>query len=223
MQISVAFLSRMVKVVTAAMLALFIAQSARAEVYDFNRFLSGGGGGTLPERQRIVTTAGARVCVDISENRGTTNRVTFTVWNQIPQLKSRIGEIAFDTGRHKDLFTGMSVIYRSPGMSPRVQRKFSHAFLPELAGDFAVLMPWPDGVTPGKSLIIAATLGPGKSFADVMNALREGQDPSTAKMGFRVGAIVTHILGGPPPGVATINDDGGFLLTSVSTRCRAPT
>lgn len=222
MQNSVRLLSHMAKVVTSAALALFIAHSARAEVYDFNRFLSGGGGGTLPERQRIVTAAGARVCVDIRGDPGTPNRVTFTVWNQIPQLKSRIGEIAFDVGRHKNLFTSMSVLYHSRGMTPRVQRKFAHAFLPEIAGEFAVLMPWPDGVTPGKNLVIVATLGPGKSFSDVMNALREGQNPSTSTTGFRVGVIVTHILGGPPPGVATINDDGGFLLTSVSTRCRAP-
>lgn len=214
-------LSGFAKFLATGTLALVAAQAACAEVYDFNRFQYGGGGGTLPDKQRIVTTAGAGLCVDISEGRGATSRVLFTFWNQIPQLKSRIGEIAFDTGRHKSLFSSMSILTQSPGLKPSIQRQFSHAFLPGIAGDYAVLLPWPDGITPGKSVVVAATLAPGKTYADFKSALREGLTPSTATKGFRIGVIASHILGGPPRGVATINDDGGFALTSAPTRCRA--
>ena len=90
-----------------------------------------------------------------------------------------------------------------------------------ISADYWIALPYPDGITPGKTVVVSATLGSGKTFASVIGALAEGFNPATAANGLRIGVIASHILGGPPPGVATINDDGGFLLTGPSARCRA--
>ena len=194
---------------------------ASAEVYDFNRFVRGGGGGLDPAKQRIVTGAGAFICVDIRGSRvPPASRVLFTFWSQMPDPKSRVAHIVFDTGRHTDLFGNVSILVQSPGLRAKVAPPKSHAMLHGLAPDYWIALPYPDGITPRKSVVVAATLASGKTFANVISALNEGLNPATATTGLRVGVIASHILGGPPPGVATIYDDGGFILTGISSRCR---
>jgi hypothetical protein len=203
------------------MLALGIPGVAAAQVYEFNRFVRGGGGGGDPSKQRIVQGAGANICVHIAPGGAASpNRVHFTFWNQFPEPRSRIQQIAFDVGRHSDLFSAMTIMLQSPGVNGRVVPPRSHAMLHGISADYWIAALYPGGITPGKMLVVSATLGSGRTFANVIGALNEGANPATAASGFRIGVTASHILGGPPPGVATINDDGGFLLTGPSARCR---
>ena len=78
----------------------------------------------------------------------------------------------------------------------------------------------PDGLSPGRLISISATLGAGKTITDVFNALNEGLNPTTGANGLRVGVVVLYLLGGPPPGVATVQDDGGFVMSGPSPACR---
>jgi len=208
--------------IVGAALALCAAGTAGAEVYDFNTFLSGGGGGQDPAKQRIARARGADICVDIREGRtASTNRVLFTFWSQIPERNSRIMSIAFDLGRHSDLFANMSVLVSSPGLKPQISPGRAHAFLPRFSPKYVVGFAPRNGMAPGNTLVVAATLANGKTYANVRSALSEGLNPATASTGLRVGVIALSLLGGPPPGVATIQDDGGFSMTSVSSRCRS--
>ena len=217
------FLSWRIRVaVSVGMLALSMPLVAGAEVYEFNKFVRGGGGGVDPAKQRMVVTAGVNLCVDIRPGGATSpNRVLFTFWNQIPEAKARIQQIAFDVGRHNDLFSAVTIMLQSPGVKGQVVPTRSHAFLYGISADYWIAALYPGGITPGKMVVVSATLGSGRTFANVISALNEGLIPATASSGLRIGVIASHILGGPPPGVGTINDDGGFLLTGRSARCRA--
>ena len=95
-----------------------------------------------------------------------------------------------------------------------------HPFLPRFTPDYAVSFEMEGRLPPGKSIVVAATLASGKTFGDVISAINEGLNPATAASSLRIGVIVLNLLGGPPPGFATIYDDGGFLLTTASSRCR---
>jgi hypothetical protein len=95
-----------------------------------------------------------------------------------------------------------------------------HAFLPRFTPDFAVGFGMEGPLRPGNTIVVAATLASGKTFGDVVSAINEGLNPATATNGLRIGVIVLNLLGGPPPGVATIQDDGGFLIAATSSRCR---
>jgi hypothetical protein len=210
------------KFVAAVAVAMSVAGGARAEVYDFARFLSGGGGGVDPQKQRIARQAGTYMCLDIRESRvPPANRIILTLWSQVPQPKSRIKTFVVDTGRHTGLFAGMSLMVQSPGLNGKVAPGKAHAFLPGISPDYSVIWPQSEGITPGKTAVVAMTLANGRTFSDVLQALNEGFNPATAANGLRIAVTATHLLGGPPPGVGTISDDGGFLLTSVSSRCRA--
>jgi len=211
-------------------LSLVSVEPTGAVTIDFNKFLSGGGGGTNPEKQRIAQGMGAHICVDVTEARGSSGTsVNFFIWSAIPQPKSRITTIAFDTGRHGDLFRGVSVLVQPRGVKAQVVPAQSHPFLRSLSPDYAVGFARPErpapgqlaaGLGPGDSMILSATLGPSKTFANVISALNEGLNPTTAASGLRLGVIVLYLLGGPPPGVNTIMDDGGFVIQSASPRCR---
>lgn len=211
-------------------LAMSATGTAHAQSYALGRFLSGGGGGTDPAKQRIAQQMGAYICVNVSPSGGpAAASVNFMLWSSIPQLKSRVTGVFLDTGRHIGLFNNITVLTQPHGLKAAVVRPSAHAFLPGLTPDFGVNFSYPRGPTPGSlaaglgpghSILISANLGSGKSFADVINALNEGANPATAATGLRIGVIVLYLLGGPPKGVGSIQDDGGFVISGGSPVCQ---
>lgn len=208
-------------------LALTAAGTASAQSYAFNRFLSGGGGGVDPAKQRIARSMGAYICASVTPSGG--SGVTFMIWSLIPQAKSRVTGIVFDTGRHAGLFSNVTVLTQPRGLKATATRPQAHAFLPGMTPDSGVSFAHPGGripgmlaagLAPGQSILISANLGSGKSFADVIRALNEGINPATAAGGLRIGVIVLYLLGGPPKGVASIQDDGGFVVSESSPVCQ---
>ena len=225
---SFSLLSTLRKVLGLLMLALGVAGGANAQGYDFSTFMSGGGGGIDPAKQKIARGMGAHICLNVSERPTPSgSSVQFTIRSMIPEPKSRIGVIAFDTGRHTDLFSKLSVTLQSLGMKAGMGSPEVHPFLPRFTPEYwvgiphtRIDLPGSTGFKPGNLVVVTATLGRGKTFANVISALNEGMNPATAASGLRVGVIVTYLLGGPPPGVGTINDDGGFVATRISSLCR---
>ena len=199
------------------------AGAAEAQVYSFNAFLSGGGGGQDPQKQRLAQQAGAFICLGVSPSPEA-NTVRFTIWSKIQQPMARINTVAFDLGRHAGLFSSIAVTMASPGVKGNVVPPQAHPFLRGMTPEFWVDVPQkghmkPDGLSSGRLIAISATLGAGKTITDVLNALNEGLNPTTGANGLRVGVIVLYLLGGPPPGVATIQDDGGFVTTASTPAC----
>ena len=198
--------------------------AARAQGYDFNRFLSGGGGGQDPAKRQLAQSMGAHVCLGVAQGRqpGT---VDFLVWSRIPQPNSRVTVVAFDLGRHAGLLRSVSVNFGSPGVKGVVAPPQAHPFLRGMTPEFWVDVPQAghlksEGLGPGRMISISAVLGPGKTAHDVLAALHEGLSPTGGASGLRVGVIVRYWRGGPPPGVATIQDDGGFVTAGPSNACR---
>ena len=197
---------------------------AHAQGYDFSQFLSGGGGGQDPQKRQLAQSMGAYICLRITPGQEP-NTVSFTILSRIPQPNSRIGSIVIDVGRHSDLIRAVKVAFVSPGVTASVIPAQLHPFLRGLSPDFWIQVPQkghlnPEGLAPGRLVSIAATLGPGKSINDVFNALHEGLSPASGSAGLRVGVVVLYLLGGPPPGVGTIQDDGGFVTARPSSACR---
>lgn len=224
MSLNIALCTSVRRAASAIFIALSLVGVAHAQVYDFNRFLSGGGGGQDPQKKRIATSMGAYICLHVSPGTAT-NTVNFTILSKIPQANSRIGYVAFDLGRHAGLFQGVTVPFASLGVKGNPVAPEVHPFLRGMTPDFAVGVPQsghlkPEGLSPGRMIVISATLGPGKTITDVFNALHEGLNPTTGANGLRVGVIVLYLLGGPPPGVGTIQDDGGFVTAGPSAACR---
>lgn len=218
------FQSSLPRFVGAAALALSLTGVASAQVYSFNQFLSGGGGGQDPQKQRLTTSMGAYICMGIGPGTDR-NSVRFTIVSKIPQPNARIGAIAFDLGRHAGLLRSVAVTTASPGVKASVAPAQTHPFLRGLTPEFWIGVDSkghlkPDGLSPGRLLAISATLGDGKTIDDVFKAFHEGLNPTTGANGLRVGVIVMYLLGGPPPGVGTIQDDGGFVATGPSDTCR---
>lgn len=224
MFISIKLVSSVRQVLCAGLLALGLSGTAEAQVFSFNAFLSGGGGGVDPQKKRVAQQQGAFICMTVGP-APEPNTVRFTVFSKTPQPRSRITTVVFDLGRHAGLFQGVAVAFASPGAKGQVVPAQQHPFLRGLSPEFAVSIPQqghmkPDGLSPGRMIAITARLGPGKTLGDVLNALNEGLNPTTGASGLRVGVIVLYLLGGPPPGVATIYDDGGFGMTAASPACR---
>jgi hypothetical protein len=221
---STILLSRIRRVFGTGIVALGVAGAAGAQVYSFNTFLRGGGGGQDPQKQRIARQSGAFVCLGVSPGTER-NTIRLMIASRIPQPNSRIGAIAIDMGRHAGLFRSVAVAMASPGVKGIVVPPQPHPFLHGMTPEFWIDVPQrghlkPDGLGPGKLIAITATLGEGKTVTDVLNALNEGLNPTSGVNGLRVGVIILYLLGGPPPGVATIMDDGGFVTTRASTACQ---
>lgn len=215
-------LPRIAKILGAGAVAFLVAGAASAAVFDFARFVSGGGGGSDPQKKQIATGMGRYICVDVGASPVPPgNSVRFTIWTKIPQPAARIRSIAFDLGRHSNLLSGVAVTLAPPDVKAAVIPAQAHPFLSGLSPEYWVDIPTrghvaPGGMTPGKLIVVTATLGPGKTLNDVLTALNEGLNPATAATGLRVGVIVLYLLGGPPPGTGTIQDDGGFVTTNAS-------
>lgn len=219
-------------ILVAGGLAFSLAASAHAVTYSFNNFLSGGGGGTDPKKQQITRARGAHVCVDVSENpESPASSVRFVIWSSIPELKSRITAIVFDTGKHSNLLSSVSVVVPPPGAKAQVVPGAPHPFLRSLTPEYSIGFSSSRkhvpgtlsavGLGPGDSIILSAALAPGKTYANLISALNEGINPSTAATGLRLGVMGLYLLGGPPPGVGTIMDDGGFATSAASPQCRS--
>lgn len=224
MFMSIEFLPSIRQVLGALLLTLGLAGVADARVFSFNTFLSGGGGGGDPQKQKVARQQGAFICMSVGP-APEANTVRFTVFSKTPQPRSRITSVAFDLGRHAGLFQSVAVAFASPGAKGQVVSAQQHPFLQGMSPEFTVHIPHqghmkPDGLSPGRMIAITARLGAGKTLGDVLNALNEGLNPTTGRSGLRVGVIVLYLLGGPPPGVATIYDDGGFGMTAASPACR---
>jgi len=208
----------------AALLGGLAAAAGHAQVYDFDRCLSGGGGGQDPARRALAQSMGAHVCLGVSPG-AEPGSVRFAVWSRIPQAHSRIGTVAFDLGRHAGLIDSVAVALASPGLQAGVAAPRAHPFLRGMTPEFQVDVAQaghlrPQGFGPGRMLAVQARLGAGRTYEDVLRALHEGLDPVGGATGLRVGVIVLYLLGGPPPGVATIQDDGGFVTAQPSAACR---
>ena len=204
-------------------LTLGFAAAANAQAYSFDRFLSGGGGGGDPQKQRLARQAGTFICLAVSPGPEA-NTVRFIIVSKIPQSRARINTVAFDVGRHAGLFSSIAVTMASPGVKGNVAPPQVHPFLRGMTPEFWVDVLHkghmkPDGLSPGRLIAISATLGAGKTITDVLSALNEGLNPTTGANGLRVGVIVLYLLGGPPPGVATIQDDGGFVTAAPTPAC----
>lgn len=207
-----------------ACLALSSAEPASAQVYDFGRFLSGGGGGQDPQKRQVAQSMGAYICVGIAQGADAST-VRFMVWSRIPQRNARIGSVVFDLGRHQGLIRSIALGPASPGVKPHIAQPENHPFLRGMTPEFWVGIPQaghlkPDGFAPGRALTINATLGPGRTINDLIEALHEGLNPKTGESGLRLGVTVLYLLGGPPTGVGTINDDGGFVTAGPGTNCQ---
>ena len=213
------------RVVLTVSLALGLAATASAQVaYSFDRFLSGGGGGQDPQKQRLAQQVGAYTCLGISPGPEG-NTVRFTIWSRSLQPRARVVNIAFDLGRHAGLFRSVAVVMASPGVKASVVAAQQHPFFRTMTPEFAIDIAHrghlqPDGLSSGRLIAISATLGDGRTIADVVSALDEGLSPTTGVNGLRVGVIALWLLGGPPPGVPTIQDDGGFVTAGHSPACR---
>lgn len=204
-------------------LTLGFAAAANAQAYSFDRFLSGGGGGQDPQKKQLAVGMGSHICVSVGPGTQA-NTVRFIIVSKIPQPRARINTVAFDVGRHAGLFSSIAVTMASPGVKGNVVPPQAHPFLRGMTPEFWVDVPQkghmkPDGLSSGRLIAISATLGAGKTITDVLNALNEGLNPTTGANGLRVGVIVLYLLGGPPPGVATIQDDGGFVTAASTPAC----
>jgi len=198
--------------------------SAYAQVYSFNQFLSGGAGGAHLERKRIVTTAGQYVCLSITP--GTTpNTARFMIQSRIPQPASRIVAIAIDLGRYSNLIRSVDVLLASQGVKAKVVPAKPHGFLRGMNISHLVEVAQrghlnPEGLGPGRMVTLSATLGDGVTLAQLIQAINAGTSTPAEARGLRVGVIINYLAGGPPPGVGTISDDGGFATTTPSAACR---
>lgn len=178
--------------------------------------------------QRSYAEAGNSICVDLTQD--SPEKVRFTIWSQIPQPATSIEIIKFDTGRHKDLFSDISVLSQSPGGTikkapPSDAYYNAHAYLPQFNADYVfrkdgTALYHPGGISTGESLALSATLSSGKTAADVVVALREGSNPATETSGLRIGVILYHLRGKRRNPNITEGDDGGFVTNAFSPRCQ---
>jgi hypothetical protein len=53
-----------------------------------------------------------------------------------------------------------------------------------------------------------------------MDALNEGLNPAREAYGLSVSVAGHNFLGGPPPGMMTINDDATFTLRGKASQCQ---
>lgn len=196
---------------------------ARAQVYDFRSFISGGGGGQDLQKRHMAQSLGAYVCLGVTPGTepGT---VRFSIWSRIPQPRSRVVDIAFDMGRHAHLLKGVSVLMSSQGVKGKVIPAQPHPFLAGLNPTYWINIDSkghhaPEGLSPGRMIVLNAKLGDGVTINQLLEALHEGMSPTAGQRGLRIGVIVLYLLGGPPPGVATIQDDGGFVVAGTGQAC----
>lgn len=209
--------------IAAVALSLGLVGNGMAQGFDFNRMVSGGGGGggTDPAKRKIVSERGRYICLDVKPGPG--NQAVFTIWSMIPEPKNRLNKIEFDTGKRRpELISSLKVTFLPPGIKSQVTTS------PGSGKRFQVLLPYEHfgpgksrgGIGTGNVILISATLGPGQTYADLRNALHEGLDPAREAYGLRVSVAGHNFLGGPPPGVGSIQDDATFSLGGPAPQCQ---
>jgi hypothetical protein len=192
------------------------AGKAHAVGYDFRNVA---GGQKIPQ----IEQAGRYICLDASPGAG--GGVVFTIWSNIPQPVSSIVTIFIDTGRFQDLFTDFRVLAQTADGNIARGKPFTHAYFQKFSPDFAFFKPQgplyhPGGINPGDFLVLAATLGPGRTFQDVITALNLGMNQASGVEGLRVAVIVHHLKGKRLDPNVTLMDDGGFMINAQTPNCQ---
>lgn len=204
--------------IVAFALAMSSSECAFAVGYDFKLV---GGGQVRP----VMVQAGSYICVDVKQNfSAPAPAVVFTVWSNIPNPYARLFRLSFDMGNHSDLFTSVSVALQSPGLKMGVMPATPHPFIPKFNPTYAIGLSNPVGydkraIAPGQFVKVSATLGRGKTFANVVDALSEGTNSAAANAGLRLGVNAINLLGKNPTPGTTIMDDAGFVINAASSRC----
>lgn len=186
-------------------------------VFDFSRNVG------AAQDKPAIKGAGAYIVVEVSEDPSSPNNVLFKIRSYIPQPASRIMIIAIDTGYFSDLIASVTVPDKGNGKYFKMTSPRSHAYWPGFSPEFMFEFDGgrdarlydPRALPPGGSLTLAATLGPGKSFADVIQAMNVGTQYNTGANGLRLGVIGYHLLGVRPDPTKTIMDDAGFVTGSL--------
>jgi hypothetical protein len=192
-----------------------MATPVQAVVYDFDYQVWGNSSIAL------VHAAGRQLFVDVTEDAtSAANDVLFTFTNAIPYAESRIVNLYFDMGAHTDLFATMAIQEQSAGVSLSMPGNrpnmdigpaFDNAFTEDYtAGRISSNVSSINGINPGEHLVLKATLGTGKSFADVIAAMNTGIDDNqvTARTGLRISEIIHRIWG------EQADDEHGAFVTA---------
>ncbi len=193
--------------------------ASRSALYDLSRNI--GAAQKLP----AITGAGANILVEVKPDPTAPHqKVRFKIMSRIPQPAARIMTVGIDTGRFNNLFVNVEVNDAFMGKYypfRRVTVPYSHAYLPDFSPDFMAQftidpkqakMYDPHALPPGGSLNLVATLAPGRTYEDVINALNAGLGGAE---GLRFGVIAHHLLGVRPDPTKTIMDDAGFVTGSL--------
>lgn len=208
---------------TAGALAIAFSASAQAAVvYDFKH--TGGAGSD---------ESGSKLFVEVTDNLMTTaNDVLFKFTSQLPiynlEKLPSISRLYFDTGSYTSLFTGSMSITGTPGIvnliptTPLYHPFFQSAspFTPDYQFGLSTTYPLDNpinGINPGEYAVVSATLGTGKTFADVISAMNVGLNSNlaTAATGLRIGEFAFFLNG-------TGLDDGAFVTKSVVSSAPVP-
>ena len=193
-------------------LALAASAPAQAIVYSFT--MSGGASSG-------IAAVSSHLFVEVTENSTTpANDVSFKFTNEIPvlnpDLPPSIARLYFDTGSYASLFTGMSITDTSGQVNLVSKTPAPHPFLPtNFTPDyqFGLSSVYPldnpkYGINWGESATLTATLGAGKSFADVIGAMNQGISAATASTGLRIGVFTYFNLG-------TMRDDAAHVTSTI--------
>jgi tetratricopeptide (TPR) repeat protein len=183
-------------------------------VFDLSRNVGAG------RKETPIVQGGAYVFVEVREDTKDPAKVHFRLYSQIPQPAARIASFGIDPGRYADLFLRLEVNDPLLGKYyPLRQGKGGHThaywpgFDPLYHAGFTIdpkegKMYDPRSLPPGSGITLTATLAEGRSFEDVVQAMKRGlSDPS----GLRFGIIAHHLMGYRPDPSKTIMDDAGFL------------
>jgi hypothetical protein len=195
-------------------IALSVSALAQADVYGF-KFASGA------QNLATIKDAGNYIFADIAENLSTPGSdVLFKISSSIPQPVSGIGKVVFDTGSYTSLFSSVSIFAESPGVDLSPVALTTHPYLPGLTPDYAFgltngVLYDPRAINPGEYFTVSATLGAGKSFADVISAMNVGINSATASSGLRIGVLAYNLLGTRIDPTKTLMDDAGFVTASI--------
>lgn len=196
-------MASLTKFLAAGALALSATAPAQAIVYDF-KFVGGA--------QPSLSFASSQLFVDVTQDAAApASKVLFTFTNGLSEPLSSIVRLYFDTGSNTSLFSGMSVMQTSGTVNFVAATPTTHPFMlgtftPDFQFQLSSQFPKSQstyGINPGESATLSATLGAGKSFADVIGALNAGLSSST---GLRVGLFTYDLLG-------TARNDDAFHVT----------
>lgn len=184
-------------------------------VFDFSKNVG------AARKEGPILGAGAYVFVEITEHPSARNKVLFKIKSRIQQPAARIMSVGIDTGGYRDLISNVEV-YDVPFKNTyKMTSPAPHAYWPGFSPDFMVAFSASDAklydpraLSPGGYLTLSATLGSGKSFEDVVEAMKAGLNSAN---GLRIGFIAHHLMGRRTDPSKTIMDDAGFFTGGLKT------